>query len=81
MSCYRNHFKAALDYHAAVESSSFDETIMHIPSQLRERQKQISWFNLPLSVTVKVNFGKIFIRLVYKHFPCYVIMIYSITTM
>ena len=72
ISCDSDHFnKAALNYNIAVKKIWFNESIKYSQSQLKERnrKRQIIWFNPPFSVNVKTNVGKLFMRLIDKHFP------------
>ena len=71
-SCDKNHFdKVAPDYNIALKNSRFNENVTYIPSPFKRqtRKRQIIWFNPPYSANVKTNVGKIFMRLVDKHFP------------
>ena len=73
-SCDKNHFdKAAPDYNIALKNSRFNENVTYIPSPFKRqtRKRQIIWFNPPYSANVKTNVGKIFTRVVDKHFPCH----------
>ena len=72
ISCDSDHFnKSATDYNTALKKSGFNENIKYSPSQpkQRNRKRQIIWFNPPYSVNVKTNVGKLFMRLIGKHFP------------
>ena len=72
ISCDSDHFnKAAPDYNTALKKCGLNESIKYSPSQLkqRNRKRQIIWFNPPYSVNVKTNVGKLFMRLIDKHFP------------
>ena len=72
ISCDIDHFnKAAPDYNTALKKSDFIENIKYSPSQpnQRNRKRQIIWFNPRYSVNVKTNVGKLFMRLIDKHFP------------
>ena len=72
ISCDSYHFnKTAPDYNTAIKKSGFNENIKYSPSQPKQRNKkrQIIWFNPPYSVNVKTNVGKLFMRLIDKHFP------------
>ena len=72
ISCDSDHFnKAAPDYNTALKKSGFNENIKYSPCQLkqRNRKREIIWFNLPYSANVKTNVGKLFMRLIDKHFP------------
>ena len=72
ISCDCNHFnKAAPNYNTALKKSGFNGNMKYSPSQSkqRNRKRQIIWFNHPpYSVNVKSNAGKLFIRLIDKHF-------------
>ena len=48
----------------------FNENIKYSRSQAkqRNRKRQIIWFSTPYSVNVKTNVGKLFMRLINKHF-------------
>ena len=35
----------------------------------KKRKRNIIWFNLPYSKSVKTNIGRIFVKLISKHFP------------
>ena len=73
ISCDSDHFnKAAPDYNTALKKSGFNENIKYSPSQLkqRNRKRQIIWFDPRYKVNVKTNVGKVFMRLIDKHFPC-----------
>ena len=73
-SCDKNHFdKAAPDYNIALKNSGFNENVTYIPTPFKRqtRKRQIIWFNPLYSANVKTNVGKIFMRLVDKHFPRY----------
>ena len=70
-SCDKNHFvKAAPDYNIALKNSAFNENVTYIPSlsKRQTRKRQIIWFNPPYTANVKTNVGKIFMRLIDKHF-------------
>ena len=38
-------------------------------NEKRKRKRKIIWFNPPYSKNVKTNIGKIFFKLLHKHFP------------
>ena len=63
--------KAAPDYNIALKKSGLNENIKYSPSQpkQRNRKRQIIWFTPPYCVNVKANVGKLFMRLIDKHFP------------
>ena len=71
VSCDSDHFnKVASDYNTALRKSGFNENIKYSPSQLkqRNRKRQITWFNPPYSTNLKTTVGKLFMRLIDKHF-------------
>ena len=71
-SSHENHYdKAAPDYDMALKNSGFNENVTYIPSPSKRQnlRRQIIWFNHLYSANVKTNVGKIFVRLVDKHFP------------
>ena len=60
------------------KNSGFNNNLIHRQSQhsnsyIQEKQKEpkpkIIWFNPPFSTNVKTNIGKIFFKLLHKHFP------------
>jgi hypothetical protein len=68
--------KAAPYYNKALSNSNYDETIVYKPktdktttSKKKTRSRKILWFNPPYSKNVKTEIGKIFIKLIKKHFP------------
>ena len=66
------HFnKAAPHYNTALKKYSFNENIKYSPSQPKQRngKRQKIWFNYRYNVNVKTNVGKLFMRLIDKHFP------------
>ena len=72
ISCNKEHFhKATPTYNNALKFSGFNENIQFtsIPAPRRNRNRKITWFNPPYSVNVKTNIGRIFQRLIDKHFP------------
>ena len=72
-SCYKNYFdKAAPNYNIALKNTGFNN-VTNIPSQSKRqtRKRQIIWFNPPYSVNMKTNVGKLFRKLIDKHFPCH----------
>ena len=73
ISCTKECFnKAAPAYNNALKFSGFNENIQFMstpPPQRKNRNRKIIWFNPPYSVNVKINIGKIFLRLIDKHLP------------
>ena len=70
--CNKEHFdKATPAYNNTLKFSGFNENIQFtsIPAPRRNRNRKITWFNPPYSVNVKTNIGRIFQRLIDKHFP------------
>ena len=63
--------KAAPPYNNAIKISGFNENIQFtstLPPR-RNRFRKVIWLNPPYSVNVKTNIGRIFLRLMGKHFP------------
>ena len=59
------------DYSKALEKSGFSEKIKYHQqgSVKRVPKRKFIWFNPPYSSHVKTNVGKIFMKLIVKHFP------------
>ena len=71
ISCDKECFdKAAPVYNNALKNSGFNENIKFTPRppKRRKRSRNILWFNPPFSSNVKTNIGKIFLRLLDRHF-------------
>ena len=63
--------KAKPLYENALKSSGFNRCLKFENTQttrLRNRSRQVIWFNPPYNAEVKTNIGKIFLKLVKKHF-------------
>ena len=63
--------KAKPSYKKALKSSVFNKSlkfksIQEKPS--RNRKRKVVWFNPPYNAEVKTNIGKVFLKLVWKHF-------------
>ena len=60
-------------YKDALKESGFSEALNYIAPTTNKKQKnrkqKIIWFNPPFSKSVKSNIGRIFLRLLPKHFP------------
>ena len=60
-------------YKGAIKESGFSEALSYIAPTTNKKQKdrnrKIIWFNPPFSRSVKSNIGRIFLRLISKHFP------------
>ena len=60
-------------YKDAFKESGFSETLNYIAPKANKEQKnrilKIIWFNPPFFRSVKSNIGRIFLRLISKHFP------------
>ena len=64
--------KAKPLYESALKSSGFNYSMKFeapIESAKRNRNRKVIWFNPPYSLNVKTNIGKVFLKLVRKHFP------------
>ena len=73
LSCNEHEFKKAKRlYESALKSSGFNYSMKFgAPAEnaRRNRNRKIIWFNSPYRLTVKTNIGKVFLKLVRKHFP------------
>ena len=73
LSCNENEFnKAKPLYKSVLKSSGFNYSIkFKAPAEnaRRNRNRKVIWFNPPYSLNVKTNIGKVFLKLVRKHFP------------
>ena len=70
-SCDKIHFdKPAPDYKISLKRSGFNENVIYIsiPSKRQTRSRQIICFNNLYTANVKTNVGKMFMRLIDKHF-------------
>ena len=64
-------------YENALKASGFNEKLSYITpttrnedeEEKRQRKRKIIWFNPPYSANVKTNIGRIFFKLLNKHFP------------
>ena len=60
-------------YKDALKESGFSEALNYIAPTTNKKKKnrkwKIIWFNPPFSKSVKSNIGRIFLRLLSKHFP------------
>ena len=64
--------KAKPIYESALKSSGFNNSMKFeapVENARRNRNRKVIWFNPPYSLNVKTNIGKIFLKLVSKHFP------------
>ena len=59
------------EYEATLKNSGFSPALMFTPLRTRKknRKRNIIWFNPTYNKNVKTNIGKIFIKLIDKHFP------------
>ena len=70
ISCDIDHFiKAVPDHNTALKKSGFNENIKYSPSQPKQRNRNRQILNPPYSVNLKTNVGKLFMKLINKHFP------------
>ena len=72
ISCNKGYVdKAAPGYNNALKFSDLNENIQFTSATppRRNRNRKIIWFNPPYIVNVKTNIGRIFLRLIDKHFP------------
>ena len=62
-------------YEAALEKSGYKNKLMYIENnkqtqkKKKNRSRRIIWYNPPYCRLVNINIGKVFIKLVNKHFP------------
>ena len=63
--------KAKSIYEDALRSSGYPDTLTYCPSTNTRRRsnRKVIWFNPPYSSNVQTSIGKIFLRLINKHFP------------
>ena len=73
LSCNEEEFnKAKPLYEKALKESGYTTSLEYKSphkSNSRNRNRKIIWFNPPFSQNVKTNIGKVFIKLIKKHFP------------
>ena len=83
ISCNENVFDRNIGiYITVLKISGFDQTLTYDEldeptsgsfneesKQTRKRKQNIIWYNPPYSMNVKTNVGKIFFKLLRKHFP------------
>ena len=73
LSCTQEEFeKAKSTYETALRNNGYDAALQYEgnshPRRNRNRKRKILWFNPPYNQQVQTNIGKLFIRLVKKHF-------------
>ena len=61
--------EAGYSYELEYEQQPDQDESTTTTSRKKNRKRKIIWFNPPFSKTVKTNVGKIFLKLVAKHFP------------
>ena len=63
--------EAKPEYEKALHESGYKENLKFekSPPKKRQRSRNIIWFNPPFNVAVKDNIGKLFLKLIDKHFP------------
>ena len=79
ISCNQEVFEKALPlYENALKHSAFDTSLQYVQktsqtedntNNKRRRKRNITWFNPPHFTNVKTNIGKVFFKLLNKHFP------------
>ena len=73
LSCNENEFNKAKPLHeSALKNSGFNYSMKFeapVENARGNRNRKVIWFNLPYSLNVKTNIGKVFLKLVRKHFP------------
>ena len=76
-SCEKIFNKSITIYSKALKESGFTDELKYLPNEIqqlennegRKPKREIIWFNLPYSKNVKTNLGKVFLKLLKKHFP------------
>ena len=64
-------------YSKALKESGLTDKLKYLPNEVqqlennegRKRKRKIIWFNSPYSKSAKTNAGKVFLKLLKKHFP------------
>ena len=75
LSSSKNIFQeSAIYYEKCLKSSGYKTKLQYQQKKennqnRREKKRNIIWFNPPYSKSVKTNIGRIFIKLISKHFP------------
>ena len=73
LSCNEDEFRKAKPlYKNALKESGYKAEMKYETSENtnnKTKKRKILWFNLPFSQSVKTNIGKVFLKLVRKHFP------------
>ena len=73
LSCDENEFnKAKEQYESALRQGGYNAELKfnaEIHPRRRNRTRKVIWFNPPFTQNLKTNIGKIFLRLVKRHFP------------
>ena len=73
LSCNKDEFdKAKLLYEKSLQESGYKTSMSYAQTEVKSnknRSRNIIWFNPPFSQNVKTSIGKIFLKLIEKHFP------------
>ena len=73
LSCDKDEFnKAKLLYEKSLQESGYKTSMSYAQTEVKiskNRSRNIIWFNPPFSQNAKTNIGKIFLKLIKKHFP------------
>ena len=72
LSCNQDMFNKSVPlYQEALEKSGYSHKLEYkvFKKKKRCRRRNIIWFNPPFSQSVKTNVGKVFLKLIDKHFP------------
>ena len=73
LSCNKEEFdKAKPLYEKSLHESGYKTSMSYAQTEVknsRNRSRNIIWFNPPFNQNVKTNIGKLFLKLVKKHFP------------
>ena len=73
LSCNQQAFSTTLTpYQKALEKSGYKHNLTYKPEKKhrkKTRKRNITWFNPPFSENISTNIGKIFFKLIDRHFP------------
>ena len=73
LSCNENEFhKAKALYESPLKNSGLSYSMKQeapVENSRRNRNKKVTWFNLTYRLNGKTSIGKVFLKLVRKHFP------------
>ena len=79
-------FNKSIKIYKARKESGITDELKYLPNEIqqlennkgRKRKRKIIWFNPPYSKNVKTSVGKVFLKLLKKHFPASHILLHKI---